>query len=84
MRGHIQSEHTHRIATAGGGSTQPVVQQTSLKRVRRRELTAKLMNKWTEVDGISHQVYCFSRRAESHRVNLRTSAERRINHAYYV
>ena len=83
MRGHILSEHTHHIATVVGGYTRLEVHQTSLKRVHCRELTAKLMM-WTEVDGISHRVYCFSRRAESHRVNLRTSAECRINHAYYV
>ena len=83
VRGHIQSEHTHRIVTVVGGCTQPGVHQTLLKRVHRRESTTKLVM-WTEVDGISHQVYCFSRRAESHRVNLRTSAECRINHVNYM
>ena len=83
MRGRILSEHTHHIATAVGGSTQPEVHQTSLKRVHRRELTTKLVM-WPEVDGISHCLYCFTRRAESHQVNVRPSAESRINHACYV
>jgi hypothetical protein len=82
VRGRIQSEHTHHIDTAVRGYTQSEVHQTSLKRIHRRELTTKLIV-WNEVDGISHQVYCFSRRVELLRVNLRTSAECHTNHAYY-
>ena len=80
VRGHIQSEHTHHIDTAVGGYTQREVDQTSLKRVHCHELTTNLIM-WNEVDGISH---CFSKRAESHQVNLRTSAKCHTNHASYV
>ena len=76
-RAYSPNRHSsRRLHSAGSASN-------IAERVHRRESTTKLVM-WTEVDGISHQVYCFSRRAESHRVNLRTSAECRINHMNYM